>query len=100
MKKWTMTLLLVSLALFAPRWGVADEAPGKPPTQKKENKVAKETIATIELFKKTDAKMAKFFDESTGYVVFPSVIKGAIGVGGAHGEGEVFAKGGKKVGTA
>ncbi len=43
--------------------------------------------------------MKKLFDEAQGYAVFPSVAKGAIGLGGAHGEGQVFEKG-KLVGTA
>ena len=38
-----------------------------------------------------------FIDDSYGYAVFLSIGKGGIGMGGAHGEGEVFV-GGKKVG--
>ena len=38
-----------------------------------------------------------FIDDSYGYAVFPSIGKGGIGIGGAHGKGEVF-RGGKKVG--
>ena len=38
-----------------------------------------------------------FIDDSYGYAVFPSIGKGGIGIGGAHGKGEVFV-GGKKVG--
>ena len=36
-----------------------------------------------------------FIDDSYGYAVFLSIGKGGIGMGGAHGEGEVFV-GGKK----
>ena len=39
-----------------------------------------------------------FIDDAYGYAVFPSIGKGGIGIGGAHGKGEVF-RGGKKVGT-
>ncbi len=38
-----------------------------------------------------------FVDDAYGYAVFPSIGKGGIGIGGAHGKGEVFV-GGKKVG--
>ena len=38
-----------------------------------------------------------FIDDAYGFAVFPSIGKGGIGIGGAHGKGEVFV-GGKKVG--
>jgi lipid-binding SYLF domain-containing protein len=34
-----------------------------------------------------------FFDKSYGYALFPSIGKGGIGVGGAHGSGRVYEKG-------
>jgi len=37
--------------------------------------------------------MEKFFDASAGYAVFPGVTKGAVGVGAAHGDGEVIVHG-------
>ena len=39
-----------------------------------------------------------FFKKSYGYAVFPTVGKGGIGIGGAYGEGRVYAKG-KMTGT-
>ena len=39
---------------------------------------------------KSDPGMKKFFDGAAGYAVFPSVGKGAIGVGGAYGKGLVI----------
>jgi lipid-binding SYLF domain-containing protein len=45
--------------------------------------------AIIEI-KKADPGIQKFFDESAGYAVFPTVGKGAIGIGGAHGKGLVI----------
>jgi lipid-binding SYLF domain-containing protein len=38
-----------------------------------------------------DPGMKKFIDGSAGYAVFPSVGKGGIGIGGAHGKGLVIA---------
>ena len=34
-----------------------------------------------------------FFDKSYGYAIFPTIGKGGIGLGGAHGKGRVYAKG-------
>jgi lipid-binding SYLF domain-containing protein len=53
----------------------------------------------IQLFKKTDSTIGKLFDTAYGYVVFPSVGKGAVGIGAAAGHGQVFEKG-TLVGTA
>jgi len=46
---------------------------------------------TIEVFKK--AVPSSFFENSYGYAVFPTIGKGGVGVGGAHGKGQVYAKG-------
>ena len=59
---------------------------------------AADTASVIAKFKERDPRVAKAFGSAFGYAVFPSVGKGAIGVGGAHGKGEVFELG-KKVGT-
>jgi lipid-binding SYLF domain-containing protein len=40
--------------------------------------------------KKADPEIQKFFDESAGFAVFPSVGKGGIGIGGAYGDGLVI----------
>jgi lipid-binding SYLF domain-containing protein len=58
-----------------------------------------EAQETIAVFKKTDPGLSRFFDHAVGYAVFPTVVKGAIGVGGASGSGVVFEKG-KAVGKA
>ena len=42
---------------------------------------------------KSDPGLKKFFDEAAGYAVFPTVGKGAIGVGGAYGRGELYGAG-------
>ena len=47
---------------------------------------------TIELFKDAGAS-SRFFDDSYGYAVFPTIGKGGIGIGGAHGSGHVFERG-------
>jgi lipid-binding SYLF domain-containing protein len=52
-----------------------------------------EARATKEVFLKTDPGLQKFFEQSAGYVIFPSIGKGGVGVGGAHGKGVLFARG-------
>jgi hypothetical protein len=73
--------------LSAPAFPAADDA--------SDVRKAKEAVA---LFKKTDPSLGKFFEKSVGWAVFPSVAKGAIGVGGAGGSGILF-ESGKAIGT-
>lgn len=40
-----------------------------------------------------------YFDKSIGYAVFPTIGKGGIGIGGAHGTGRVY-KGSELIGTS
>lgn len=42
---------------------------------------------------RTAGESGKFFDNSFGYAVFPTIGKGGIGLGGAHGKGQVYARG-------
>ena len=53
----------------------------------------KDVADAIQQFKAADSGMVKFFKESVGYVVFPTVGKGGIGIGGAYGTGLVFQNG-------
>jgi len=48
---------------------------------------------TIAEFKKKDSGMAEFFASAYGYVVFPSIGKGALGVGAAGGKGMIYKQG-------
>jgi lipid-binding SYLF domain-containing protein len=50
-------------------------------------------------FKKADPSMDNLFKKSAGYVIFPNVGKGAIGIGAAAGKGTVYQRG-VAVGTA
>jgi lipid-binding SYLF domain-containing protein len=47
---------------------------------------------TINTFRKA-GESGKFVDTAYGYAVFPTIGKGGIGVGGAHGKGRVYEKG-------
>ena len=45
---------------------------------------------TIKAFKDKNGKFDAYFKEAYGYAIFPSIGKGAIGIGGAHGKGLVY----------
>ncbi|MDH3651668.1 MAG: lipid-binding SYLF domain-containing protein, partial [Saprospiraceae bacterium] len=60
---------------------------------------SKKVQDAIEAFLEKDPDLERFFQEAYGYAVFPSIGKGAFGIGGATGKGEVF-EGTKRIGTA
>lgn len=51
---------------------------------------------TINNFKKS-SDVAPLFDTAYGYAVFPTIGRGGLGIGGAHGKGQVY-KGGEVTG--
>jgi lipid-binding SYLF domain-containing protein len=52
-----------------------------------------EVQSALERFKKHDPSLDAFLGKSYGYAIFPEVAKGAVGVGGAYGKGEVYEQG-------
>ena len=55
------------------------------------DKHAQKYADAIQTFKDA-GESGKFFENSYGYAVFPSIGKGGIGIGGAHGAGRVYAQ--------
>jgi lipid-binding SYLF domain-containing protein len=53
---------------------------------------ADEYTDTINVFKNA-GESGTFFHKAYGYAVFPTIGKGGVGVGGAHGSGRVYEKG-------
>jgi lipid-binding SYLF domain-containing protein len=47
---------------------------------------------TIKVFRDA-GQSGKIFGSSYGYAIFPTIGKGGVGIGGAHGSGRVYAKG-------
>lgn len=80
----SVALLLVGIASSARAGSDAD--------------LVRDAEATLAQFKRTDPGIEHFVSRAAGYVVFPSVGKGGLGIGGAHGAGVLFARGGKPVG--
>ena len=58
--------------------------------------LADEIETTLDNFRTAGA--GDFIDEAYGYAIFPSIGKGGIGIGGAHGKGSVY-RGGEQTGT-
>jgi lipid-binding SYLF domain-containing protein len=75
--------LTTSVSAVAPRWVAGD--------------LDADVQETIKHVKLTDPGLQKFFDQSAGYAVFPGIAKGGMGVGAAHGDGELI-QGGAVVG--
>lgn len=69
-----------------------------PKTESDRVSLAAEVSAAMEGFLATDPSLRAFLDSSAGYALLPEVGKAGLGIGGSYGSGEVFAKGGKKVG--
>ncbi len=59
----------------------------------------KKAQQTIQAFKKRDPSLKTFFQKAYGYVVFPKIYKGGMGIGGARGKGVVYRRG-RAIGTA
>ena len=87
-----MLFLMVTLTLFLTA-NMQAQSKQKIADLKEDCKVAKAE------FLEADWRMEKRFVEAYGYVIFPNVGKGAIGVGGAAGNGIVY-EGGEEIGAA
>ncbi len=49
--------------------------------------------ASMQAFYKDDNTLEPLIQKSYGYAILPTIAKGAVGVGGAYGKGEVFEQG-------
>jgi len=92
--KASILLLTLQLVQAQAAWNPNDKVKAK--DQKVANTEVAQTIAT---FKNKDPGLKIYFNKAYGYAVFPTVGKGAIGIGGAYGSGEVF-KQGRLIGTS
>jgi len=75
--------------------GVGVGCATRPRTVASQNYLSAQVEETAALFKIRDPGIQGFFDRSYGYAVLPRITKGAWVVGGAYGQGEVFAQGAK-----
>lgn len=97
MKTQMMAGVLAVLAIgAAPVFGAGATAKGsdKSGQQAAERQgMVKDADATMAAFRKADPDLSRFFTGAVGCAVFPSVGKGAVGIGGAHGRGVLFERG-------
>jgi len=68
-------------------------------SKKKIEEIRSDAKVAKEEFLKADWKMEKHFNEAYGYVIFPNVGKGAVGIGGAAGNGVAYEQG-QEIGMA
>lgn len=68
-------------------------------TKSKDQKIIRDSKKAKADFISTDGLMKSLFETAHGYVIFPNVGKGGLGVGGALGNGAVYEKG-KLIGMA
>jgi lipid-binding SYLF domain-containing protein len=65
----------------------------RPETVESRDLLSAKAERAVALFKATDPSIQAYFDNCYAYAVLPQVTKGALVVGGAFGQGEVFSRG-------
>jgi len=93
MARWA---LIVIAAAMAAGPVVAQDPPAPPPPAPSGATQAtgeEEAAVVIRKFEEKDARLTQIFADAAGYAVFPTVAKGAIGIGGARGKGYVYHNG-------
>jgi len=71
----------------------------EPKTEEAKASLHDDVQSTLNQFSREDPGFKDFLNKGAGYVIFPSVGKGGLGVGGAYGHGEVY-QNGKMIGFA
>ena len=77
----SFTLLVIVCALVTSATAQSDS---------KKKKIEEDSRSAKEDFIKADKEMSGLFSKAHGYVIFPNVGKGGVGVGGAAGNGTVY----------
>ena len=90
--KISRVFLSITLVLFIAAGAIAQ-------SKQKVEEIKKDSDEAKGEFIKADWQMEKHFSSSYGYVIFPNVGKGGIGIGGAAGNGTAYEKG-NKIGMA
>lgn len=87
--RWMVAVLLMMGPALATRAADKDVAKLRP-----------EVEQSLEAFKKADSSLDPLVSAAAGYALFPNAGKGGFVLGGAHGAGLVYEKGGKLIGSA
>jgi lipid-binding SYLF domain-containing protein len=88
-----MSIIRSTVSTLAIALSLATAATAEVPAVTSSAKDESDAAAVIAKFKEKDPGLAKVFAESAGYVVFPTVAKGGLGVGAARGKGYVYQHG-------
>lgn len=64
-----------------------------PDTAKGKADIEEDAAAALAKAQQTDPTLSSIFNAAAGYAVFPSVGKGAVGIGGAYGKGVLYERG-------
>lgn len=80
--KYSLLILLMILGSSCANWDPEREA-----------NLEQESSTTIKAFRAKDPGIKRFFNDAYAYAVFPTVGKGAMGIGGAYGDGLVYRQG-------
>jgi lipid-binding SYLF domain-containing protein len=92
MRKWTTAFALVLTGLIS-----LSGCATAPKSAEDKASLARQVATTLSQAKTRDPSLEAFLGRAYGYAVFPSVGKGAIGIGGAYGQGELYEHG-RKIG--
>ena len=84
------SLKTAALALCVVGLAACGSTPSSPVSQGEQDRLDAEVKAAIADFRTKDPDIDRFFRTAYGYAIFPDVSSGALIVGGAHGNGEVF----------
>jgi len=82
----TLRFTLAAIAIFAASFADAQST-------RKEKRLVEDSDDAKQEFIATDGLMRSLFSNAYGYVIFPNVGKGGIGIGGAAGKGIVYERG-------
>jgi lipid-binding SYLF domain-containing protein len=86
MKRFNARVMIAALAFLAAALGGVARAAT-------DAQLVADARKTLAAYQRTDPSLRSFIEDAAGYAVFPSVLKGGIGVGGAHGDGVLFERG-------
>ena len=94
MRSIVATLFTASICLASLGVGACSTAPR---TESARADIRADAEAALSKARRADPSFGDFLSRAAGYAVFPTVGKGAVGVGGAYGRGVLY-EGGRQVG--
>jgi hypothetical protein len=72
----------------------------EPTTPAQQKQLVNDSAAALKDLELADSTLTDKVNSAAGYAIFPNVGKGAVGIEAASGNGDVYLKGGKYIGTS